>query len=187
MGSYRCVACRQVTDDLLEKSRHLHVASYFLQTALKPGLPGLFHRAHSFGLTTSLDTNWDPAEQWTGVQSLLDMTDIFLPNAAEAQAITALPDTGAAALSLAQHASYSSSETRRTGRPGSQRLNSLSMSRPSLPKLVDTVGAGDSFDAGFLYGLSQPLVNGKIFEAGDSMRRNLDPICRRHDWSGNSR
>ncbi len=102
------------------KSRHLHVASYFLQTALQPGLPELFRRAHSFGLTTSLDTNWDPAEQWTGVQSLLGLTDIFLPNAAEAQAIADLPDTGAAALSLAQHADYSSSETRRTGRPGSQ-------------------------------------------------------------------
>ena len=149
-GSIDALHARQVSDDLLIKSRHLHVASYFLQTALQPGLPELFLRAHSFGLTTSLDTNWDPAEQWTGVQSLLGLTDIFLPNAAEAQAIAELPDTDAAALSLAQHAVIVAVKQGAQGALAAKDKQLIHSS--SIPaKVVDTVGAGDSFDAGFLY------------------------------------
>lgn len=149
-GSIDALHAWQITDDLLIKSRHLHVASYFLQTALQPGLPELFLRAHSFGLTTSLDTNWDPAEQWTGVQSLLGLTDIFLPNVAEAQAIADLPDTGAAALSLAQHAVIVAVKQGAQGALAAKDKQ-LIHSSPIPAKVVDTVGAGDSFDAGFLY------------------------------------
>jgi sugar/nucleoside kinase (ribokinase family) len=151
MGSIDALQASHVTDDLLKTSRHLHVASYFLQTALQPGLPGLFRRARSLGLTTSLDTNWDPAEKWTGVQSLLDLTDLFLPNAAEAQALTGMPDAGAAALSLAQHAG---SVAVKQGAQGAlaARGNFLVQVDAIPARVVDTVGAGDSFDAGFLYG-----------------------------------
>jgi sugar/nucleoside kinase (ribokinase family) len=151
MGSIDALHAWQVTDDLLKKSRHLHVASYFLQTALQPGLPDLFRRAHAFGLTTSLDTNWDPAEQWTGVYSLLGLTDIFLPNAAEAQAITGLPDTGAATLNLAQHADIVAVKLGAQGALAAKG-NNLVHSSPIPVEVVDTVGAGDSFNAGFLYG-----------------------------------
>ena len=73
-----------ITDALLRQARHLHVAAYFLQTKLQPDLPNLFRRAHSLGLTTSLDTNYDPSEQWVGFDELLSATDIFLPNKTEA-------------------------------------------------------------------------------------------------------
>ncbi len=74
----------EVTDDLLRQCRHLHVSSYFLQDALRPELPGLFARARAIGLSTSLDTNYDPSEQWSGVDELLPVTDVLLPNEAEA-------------------------------------------------------------------------------------------------------
>jgi sugar/nucleoside kinase (ribokinase family) len=151
MGSINALQAWQVTDDLLNKSRHLHVASYFLQTALQPGLPDLFRRARLLGLTTSLDTNWDPAEQWAGVQAMLDLTDIFLPNAAEAQAIAGLPDTGSAALKLAQHASLVAVKQAAQGALAAKDQQ-LIHADPLPAKVVDTVGAGDSFDAGFLYG-----------------------------------
>jgi sugar/nucleoside kinase (ribokinase family) len=151
MGSIDALQSKQVADDLLKISRHLHVASYFLQTALQPGLPELFRRAHDMGLTTSLDTNWDPSEQWAGVQSLLGLTDIFLPNAAEAQAITGLPDTGAAALSLAQHTGMVAVKQGAEGALAA-RDQQLFHATPIPVKVIDTVGAGDSFDAGFLYG-----------------------------------
>ncbi len=151
MGAIDALQANHVSDALLEKSRHLHVASYFLQTALKPGLPALFQRAHALGLTTSLDTNWDPAEQWGGVISLLELTDLFLPNAAEAQAITGIPDAGNAALSLAQHAGVVAVKQ---GAEGALAARDKQLVRVStIPaQVVDTVGAGNSFDAGFLYG-----------------------------------
>src|SRR5262245_23812317 len=38
-----------LSDNLLRQSRHLHVASYFLQTKLQPDLPAFFKRARSHG------------------------------------------------------------------------------------------------------------------------------------------
>jgi sugar/nucleoside kinase (ribokinase family) len=151
MGSIDALQAGQVTDSLLVRSRHLHVASYFLQTALQPGLPELFRRAHALGLTTSLDTNWDPAERWSGVQAMLELTDIFLPNAAEAQAIAGLIDPGAAALSLARHAAVVAVKQGAQGALAA-RGDQLIQATPLPAKVVDTVGAGDSFDAGFLFG-----------------------------------
>jgi sugar/nucleoside kinase (ribokinase family) len=91
-----------ITDALLSQSRHLHVASYFLQTKLQPDLSRLFQRAHSLRLTTSLDTNYDPSEKWTGFDELLSATDVFLPNQTEALSITKANDIESAAQQLAK-------------------------------------------------------------------------------------
>ena len=88
MGALRA---QQIDETMLRGARHLHVSSYFLQAALRPGLPTLFRRAKALGLSTSLDTNWDPAQSWEGVLEILPDTSIFLPNAAEACAIARLP------------------------------------------------------------------------------------------------
>src|SRR5690606_3100397 len=50
-----------------DAATHLHVASYFLVPGLASELPGVLKRARERGATTSLDTNWDPAERWEGV------------------------------------------------------------------------------------------------------------------------
>src|SRR5689334_15122112 len=65
-------------------ARHVHVASYFLLSELAPELPALLAEARDRGLTTSLDTNYDPEEQWDGVTHLLEHLDLLLPNGAEA-------------------------------------------------------------------------------------------------------
>ena len=77
LGLIGALRAEQVTDDLLRQARHLHVASYFLQSALQPGLPDLFVRARSAGLTTSLDTNWDPSGDWLGFDKLLRSDGCF--------------------------------------------------------------------------------------------------------------
>ncbi len=102
-------------------------------------------------MTTSLDTNWDPAEQWAGVQQMLELTDIFLPNAAEVQAIAGLTDTGAAALSLARHAGLVAVKQGALGALAAKD-GQIIHATPVPAKVVDTVGAGNSFDAGFLFG-----------------------------------
>jgi sugar/nucleoside kinase (ribokinase family) len=140
-----------VRDEMLARARHLHVAGYYLQDGLRPGCLELFKRAKTLGLSTSLDTNYDPSEAWLGVQKLLAYTDIFLPNEKEACSLTgsAQPEHALQRLSAegrlvvmkcgAQGARLSTGETR--------------LETGAIPvKLVDTVGAGDSFDAGFVYG-----------------------------------
>ena len=140
-----------VSDNLLHETRHIHVASYFLQTKLQPDLPNLFRRAHALGLTTSLDTNYDPSEQWLGFDELLSNTDIFLPNKTEALSITQFENIESAARQLTQKAKLA---VIKLGADGALACESESLTRSdSIPvNVVDTVGAGDSFDAGFLYG-----------------------------------
>lgn len=140
-----------ISDALLRRSRHLHVASYFLQTKLQHGLPALFRRARELGLTTSLDTNYDPTEGWVGFDELLSVTNVFLPNQTEALSLTKASDVASASKQLATKTKL---VVVKLGAEGALACSHSEISKvPSiLVNVVDTVGAGDSFDAGFMYG-----------------------------------
>jgi sugar/nucleoside kinase (ribokinase family) len=140
-----------ISDALLRQARHLHVASYFLQTNLQLDLPGLFRRARSFGLTTSLDPNYDPSEQWLGFGELLSVTNVFLPNEREAVSLTGEANVDLAAEKLSSKVEAFGVKLGAEGALGVR--NGEKVRVDSIPvDVVDTVGAGDSFDAGFLYG-----------------------------------
>src|SRR5687767_6036899 len=151
LGLMADLQASDIPDHLLRQTRHLHVASYFLQTKLQPDLPSLFQRAHSLGLTTSLDTNYDPSEKWTGFDELLSVTNVFLPNEKEAVSLSGQSD-----IHLAVNRLGSKVETLviKLGAEGALGVREGARVRvASIPvKVMDTVGAGDSFDAGFLYG-----------------------------------
>lgn len=153
-GLMSALQASDVTDSLLRQTRHLHVASYFLQTKLQPDLPALFNHAHSMGLTTSLDTNYDPSEKWVGFDELLAATNVFLPNETEAKSLTGAENVDEAANRLGRKVEVAAIKLGAAGALGvspSQRVRVA-----SIPvKVVDTVGAGDSFDAGFMYGYLQ--------------------------------
>lgn len=145
-----------VPSHLLATTRHLHVGSLFLQPGLAPGLPGLFRSARQAGVTTSLDTNWDPSGSWGGVSSaLLSQTDLFLPNSVELEALTGDADPATAARSLLGHLpSGGTVAVKRGGDGGTAIRGDESVSSPALPvTMVDATGAGDSFDAGMIAGL----------------------------------
>lgn len=150
-GLISALQADEITDDLLGQARHLHVASYFLQTSLAENLPSLFSRARSLGLSTSLDTNYDPTEQWSGFDALLAVTNVFLPNEKEACSLTATGEAQAAADILQEKVETLAIKMGAKGALSVKAGQRIQV--PSLPvKVVDTVGAGDSFDAGFLYG-----------------------------------
>jgi sugar/nucleoside kinase (ribokinase family) len=153
-GLVAALCAEDIPDSLLSQARHLHVASYFLQTALQRGLPGLFERARRIGLTTSLDTNYDPSGQWKGFDELLAVTNVFFPNEAEATSLA-----GTESIDLAAERLGSRVETLaiKLGAQGALGVRGDCVQRiPSIPvEVVDTIGAGDSFDAGFLYGYLQ--------------------------------
>jgi sugar/nucleoside kinase (ribokinase family) len=157
-----------VPDSLLLQARHLHVASYFLQTELAPGLPDLFSRAQRIGLSTSLDTNYDPSEKWSGFDELLPVTNIFFPNEREALSLSGEADVDAAAAWLKSRVETLVVKLGPLGTLGI--MGGQKIRVPSIPvKVIDTVGAGDSFDAGFLYG----FLNG--WELGRSLQ--LACVC----------
>jgi sugar/nucleoside kinase (ribokinase family) len=130
---------------------HFHVSSYFLQDGLRGGLRALFAAARRVGLTTSLDTGWDPREQWSReLIPTLEEVDVFLPNETELQAITGCRDVTQAIESL------DNGHTLVIGKLGADGCIAREQGRwirvDAYPiEVVDTTGAGDSFVAGFLH------------------------------------
>jgi sugar/nucleoside kinase (ribokinase family) len=144
----------------VERARHIHSGAYYLQGPGRSGLPGLFAMAREAGRTTSFDTNWDPSGRWgDDVLDLLRVADVFLPNAAEARRIAGTDDVEAAALALARTGAAGRSDGGPTiavklGPDGAlaARADGALVRVPAMPlDPVDTTGAGDSFDAGFLH------------------------------------
>jgi sugar/nucleoside kinase (ribokinase family) len=130
--------------------RHLHVSSFFLQPALAADLPALLAAAHDAGLTTSLDTNDDPAGSWHGLTAVLPHVDVLLPNRAEAVALAGEPDPHEAATVLA---SAGPLVVVKDGGDGAFAItpSGAHLSAPGEPaQVVDTTGAGDTFNAAFL-------------------------------------
>jgi sugar/nucleoside kinase (ribokinase family) len=141
----------QLRLEVVARARHLHLSSYFLQTALRPGVPRLLARARSLDLTTSADTGHDPAECWA-VDELLPGLDLFLPNEVEA---TAISGTATAVDALTWLAARIHAVAVKCGADGAMAARGAARVRlPAFPVTVaDTTGAGDAFDAGFLSGM----------------------------------
>lgn len=136
--------------DYLTDSGHFHLSSYYLQRGLRPHVGELFRRLKAEGLTISLDTNDDPEDQWEGgLEDVLRYVDVFLPNAREARLITKADDLDKAVARLAELVPL---VVIKRGEQGAmaQRGPELFQSSPVKVDFVDPVGAGDSFDAGFL-------------------------------------
>jgi len=134
----------------LTSSRHFHLSSLFLQTGLQPGLPELFDQLKQAGLTTSLDTNDDPTGEWGGVlHQLLDKIDLLLPNEEEIKKIARKPTLEQALDALAPRVPLI---VVKCGSRGAvvQRGSKRDWIAPLSVEPVDTIGAGDSFNAGFL-------------------------------------
>jgi len=134
----------------LEDSRHFHLSSLFLQTGMHAGLPELFDTLKSAGLTISMDTNDDPSGRWDGVlDQLLDRIDVLLPNEEEIIRIARV-DTLEAALELLSK--RIPLIVVKCGKRGAviQEGQRREWVAPLLVEPVDTIGAGDSFNAGFL-------------------------------------
>jgi sugar/nucleoside kinase (ribokinase family) len=137
--------------DSLADSRHFHLSSFFLQKGLQAGVAELLRRLKAAGLTISLDTNDDPEDLWQGgLRDALGHVDVFLPNAREARKIAGTEDLELALKRLAELVPL---VVVKAGREGAiaQRGQERAASPAVMVETVDPVGAGDSFDAGFLH------------------------------------
>jgi sugar/nucleoside kinase (ribokinase family) len=150
LGSIAALTVDHLNLDRLAQARHFHLSSLYLQTALQPGLVGLFRFLKSAGLTISMDTNDDPDGTWgPPLHDLLPLIDIFLPSEGEICRMAGEVD-----LDTAMHRIGEKVPTIvvKRGRQGC-RVKHLDQifDVPGVSVVpVDTIGAGDSFDAGFL-------------------------------------
>lgn len=138
---------------IVRGARHLHLGSFFLLGALRPDVPRLFEEARKLGTTVSMDTNFDPAEAWNGgVREALRHVDVFLPNATEAKAIAGKSSAEEAISTFAESVPLVAVKLGAEGaiaKHGSQ--PTITLAAPAV-EVADAVGAGDCFDAGFLFG-----------------------------------
>jgi len=159
-GATSALRYPEIDLDYLTSSRHFHLSSYFLQQGLRSDSARLLSACRQAGLTTSLDTNDDPSGEWNpNLLKLLTHVDIFMPNEREACALTREADVEAAIGKLAAVVPLLVVKRGRKGAlacRGSERYAVDGLKT----QVVDAVGAGDSFNAGFLHGFLRgwPIV-----------------------------
>ena len=120
---------------------------------LRADIPRLFQTAKRMGLTVSMDTNYDPAENWdNGLEEAIKYIDILLPNDTEVRAIAGEDDLHRAMDILIQKVPLLAVKRGEQGAMVKSGSGKILRQGPISVEVVDTVGAGDSFDAGFIYG-----------------------------------
>jgi sugar/nucleoside kinase (ribokinase family) len=137
--------------DYLADARHFHMSSYYLQRALTPRIPELFAKLKQAGLTISLDPNDDPSQQWDrGILDALQFVDVLMPNAREACLLAGDSDLDQAIRFLSERVPLL--VIKRGSDGASAYAKAQTWHAPARPgSVVDAIGAGDSFNAGFLH------------------------------------
>lgn len=138
--------------DYLRNARHFHLSSFFLQRGLMDDVPRLLALLKEAGLTTSLDTNDDPTGTWSGpIAETLRYVDILMPNEREAKALAHEEEIEPAIAKLS--ALVSLLVVKRGSRGATVVSSGRRIEQQAVGvSFVDAVGAGDSFNAGFLHG-----------------------------------
>lgn len=151
MGAMTEMKKKDINWDFVAQARHLHMGCYYLQTGLMGEVANIFNKAKKMELTTSLDTNWDPSEKWDeNLYEVLEHTDIFFPNEDEAIRIAHEKTLEKAVKKLKKMIPVLAVKRGENGTlvcSGSEEFTIPSFS----VEAVETTGAGDSFNAGFLH------------------------------------
>lgn len=160
-GAMEHLYVNEITDDILKEAKHLHLSSVFLQIGLLKDITRLFQRAKAIGLTTSMDPQWDPSEKWDiDLGKLLPHIDVFLPNAEEFKHMINCTDIDSG---IEKVRSFCNTIVIKNGERGAHLFNGKErITKPAFlnTDVVDCIGAGDSFDAGFIHA----YLSGKTME-----------------------
>jgi sugar/nucleoside kinase (ribokinase family) len=150
-GAMDLLTLDDIAESDLEKARHLHFSSYFLQPGMWNSLGELFRKAKKNGLTTSFDMQWDPMESWKlDIADVLPHVDVFLPNETELMLLTGKNTLNEAIEAVKEYTNILA--VKRGNRGSSVYCNNQLSNLPSFlnEQVVDAIGAGDSFNAGFI-------------------------------------
>jgi sugar/nucleoside kinase (ribokinase family) len=151
-GSMEELSLPEIPVQEFRNARHLHLSSFFLQKTLRQDTASIFKMAKQAGLTTSIDIQWDPDEKWDfDYKNILPYIDVFLPNEAEITHLTGNHDLLSA---IREIKDYGNTIVVKCGERGSYlwKNNELIHQQAYINEsVVDAIGAGDSFNAGFIH------------------------------------
>jgi sugar/nucleoside kinase (ribokinase family) len=150
-GAMNELKLEDIDFEFLLSARHMHFANCFMQPGIRHDLPVLFRKAKELGLTTSLDTQWDPEEKWElPLEELLPYVDIFLPNMAEFKFLSGSNTVEEGIEKLKHFAHYIIIKNGSEGAFGWNGTDLVVQPAFKNEHVIDCVGAGDSFNAGFI-------------------------------------
>ena len=149
-GANGLLDVENVPDEVLCSARHIHVLCYAPDKHTK--YLSFFRRVRSLNRTVSFDLGYDDTEEWSAkVLDLAKIVDIFMPNDKEAMRYTRTGTPDAALRILSE---IGNTVVIKRGKDGSIGSRNSVVERAEAFKVtsVDTTGAGDSFNSGFIYG-----------------------------------
>jgi len=151
-GTMDRMSFKDIDKSVFENTKHIHLSSIFLQSGIKKNLAEILSYAREKGVTTSLDTQWDPLEKWDfDYKTLLPLVSVFMPNEKELQFLTSSSTLEEAIEKILPYVNIC---IVKRGNKGSLMLlnnGTASTLEAFLNKeVVDAIGAGDSFNAGFI-------------------------------------
>ncbi len=149
-GAVATLTADSIDDKVMARQDHLHLTSYYLQTGLRPSFGPLLQHAKALGLTTSFDPNSDPNDKWDkNIGAVLNYTDVLFVNEREAMRLTGSKSLNSALKTLGAKAHCA---VVKRGARGAMAIQNEKISKAAGFKVraIDTTGAGDSFNAGFV-------------------------------------
>ncbi len=160
-GAMNALTLADVTEQKLALGRHLHFSSYFLQPGIRKDVAALFRMAKQLGMTTSFDTQWDPDEKWQiPLEDILPAVDVFLPNKQELVHLTGQLNLDEAIKRLGDQINAVVVKLGGEGSYGWYQGKGHHLPAFKNERVVDAIGAGDSFNAGFVF----QFIQGKSLE-----------------------
>ena len=169
-GAMGHLGLEDITPEILSNCHHVHISSVFLQPGIHKNLKEILALIKELNLTTSMDTQWDPLEKWDlDLREILPLVDVFLPNIQEFLALTQKKNIRQAIHAVKDHSNVTAVKMGKKGSVGL--LNGISYkAKPFLnPKVVDAIGAGDSFNAGFILKFLQKAELEECLQFGNLM------------------
>ena len=155
LGSINEISPSIIDNALLNEVRHWHIASFFLLSTLIQFWPEFLKKLKRRKITCSLDTNWSPLGNWELVTEILPLVDVFLPNEVEAMHITGECDYRQAGIALSHIVPLVVIKRGEKGAStfvrGNETMLTVQDSWKGEIRVVDTTGAGDSFNGGFIF------------------------------------
>ncbi len=151
-----CGAINSLTSDLIPWQKihefdHVHISNFFVQKGIRENIIKIFKRLKGYGVTTSLDIQWDVEEKWDyDYKKGLQFVDIFLPNESE---ILRLTQSNTVEEAISKIQPYNGKLIIKQGIKGSLGIHKnkkVSCPAYNLKPFVDAIGAGDSFNVGFI-------------------------------------
>lgn len=152
MGTNKEIDIGKVNIENIKKARHIHITGYAGSSNHKEYFEFLQNVKKLEGTTISFDIGWDPTGEWSSkIYDLFPFIDVLFMNETEAMHYSRKND---AIDAIEDFSKYCKLVVVKLGRDGSAAFFNGIPYRANAHKVqaVDTTGAGDSFNAGFIYG-----------------------------------